>query len=285
MTVSTSAYSQTGVDLPDPEPIQAPEPREAPFDAQGWYESVARELPENFKDPRAFVDSYKNLERRLTDMAREKQEAEEYASAMAEQMNAQEDQRLQQQPQQFDPQANPLLQQWERAFNPYEPGTPLEQMGLVLHATNQMIEQRRAEELSQPNEAAQAQELAQASLFARAVDQDVQTVYEEKYQEPWVEVKRSVGDFLAENPHWLENMSTTEEAVSRIAQAADLVRSQNLGSAAEQAGNPQRANAQAKYLGQTLMGHGARTQASQSAADDLVERMRSLQGPYAGYSS
>jgi hypothetical protein len=96
-------------------------------------------------------------------------------------------------------------------------------------------------------------------------------------------MRTTVGDFLAENPHWLGGVETPDQAVSRITQAADFVRSQN-GSAPEQAGNPSRASAQQKYLGQTLQGHGARAQAAKDAASELVERMKQIQGPY-GYSS
>src|SRR5215831_10969118 len=98
--MSTSAYNQVGVDLPDPEPLPEPQPEPEP-DRPEW-------LPSKFKDERAFAESYTNLERRLEDLAREKQEAEEYAQAMAEQMELAEQQQQAYQAPQYE---NPLISQ------------------------------------------------------------------------------------------------------------------------------------------------------------------------------
>jgi hypothetical protein len=263
--MSTSAFNQTGVDLPDPEPVaEAPEQ-----DRPDW-------LPSNFRDERAFADSYKELERKLEGLARDKEEAEQYAQAMAEQLELASQQQAPQQPTEFD--HNPLVSQWEQAV---EMGDVRTQLALTAYVASQIADQKLAEASQQVDPQVSVARDAQAGIFARVVDQDVQAAYEEKYNEPWANVRGSVGDFLNDNQHWLEGVQTPDEAVKRIAQAADFVRSQ--GSAQEQAGNPQRATAQQKYLGQTLQGHGARAQAAKDAASELADRMKALNGPY-GYS-
>jgi|SRR5215831_29068 len=262
---SNDAFNQTGVDLPDPEPLAPPED-----DRPDW-------LPQKFRDERAFVDSYTEMERKLEGLVRDKEEAEAYAQAMAEQLEYQEQNPQQQQYYPQDVENNPLVTQWEQAL---EMGDARTQLALAAYVASQIADQKIAA-ASQPTDQSSAAEHAQAGVFARVVDQDVQAAYEEKYNEPWGDMRGRVGDFLAENTHWLEGISTPDEAVHRINQAADFVRTQT--DRPEQAGNPPRANAQQKYLGQTLTGHGARSQAAKDAASDLVERMRSLQGPY-GYS-
>ena len=262
--MSTNAFNQTGVDLPDPEPIPGEEP-----ERPSW-------LPSKFKDESQFVESYTQLEQKLEGLVRDKEEAEAYAQAMAEQLEYQDEQR-QQQPYPQDVENNPLVSQWEQAL---EMGDARTQLALAAYVASQIADQKIAA-ASQPTEQTSAAEHAQAGVFARVVDQDVQAAYEEKYNEPWDQMRGRVGDFLAENQHWLEGVQTPDQAVHRINQAADFVRTQVDRS--EQTGNPQRANAQQKYLGQTLTGHGARSQAAKDAASELVDRMRKLQGPY-GYS-
>ena len=262
--MSTSAYNQVGVDLPDPEPLPPPEPEPEP-DRPDW-------LPNKFKDVPTFVEAYGNLERLIESHVKAKEEAEEYAQAMAEQMELAEQRQYQPQQETYE---NPLISQYEQAVMDGDIRT---QLALQTYMASQLIDQR----LQQQNQVDPEQVNAQAGIFARVVDQDVQAAYEEKYNEPWSQVKTHVGDFLAENMHWLEGVNTPEEAARRIGQAADFVRSQS-DQSQEQTGNPQRPNAQ-KYLGQTLQGQGARTQASQDAAVDLVERMKQLSRPY-GYNA
>jgi hypothetical protein len=267
--VSTSAFSQTGVDLPDPEPI---EPREPEAPAQGERPAW---LPSKFADERQFAESYTELERKLEGYARDKEEAEAYAQAMAEQLEyQQEQQQAQAMPQQ---QQNPLVSQWEQAAMMDDAQT---QLALTAFVASQIADQKIA--AAQPQQPAGIDE-AQAGVFARVVDQDVRAAYEAKYNEPWSELRQNVGDFLASNQHWLADVQTPDQAVERIAQAADFVRSQ-MDRSPEQTGNPSRANAQQKYLGQTLQGHGVRAQAAKDAASELVERMKQIQGPY-GYGS
>jgi hypothetical protein len=263
--MSTSAFSQTGVDLPDPEPLEAQEPVVDDSERPAW-------LPSKFKDEQAFAESYTALERRLEGLARDKDEAEAYAQAMAEQLEAQEQAYQQPTP---DYESNPLVSQWEQAA---EMGDSRTQLALAAFVASQIADQKIA--AAQPQQPPGLDE-AQAGVFARVVDQDVQATYEAKYNEPWSDMRQTVGDFLANNQHWLVGVQTPDQAVERIAQAADFVRSQTDRS--EQTGNPSRANAQQKYLGQTLQGHGARAQAAKDAASELVERMKNIQGPY-GYS-
>jgi hypothetical protein len=260
--MSTSAYNQTGVDLPDPEPLE--EVTQAP-ERPSW-------LPSNFRDEQAFAESYKELERKLEGLVRDKEEAEEYARAMAEQMEYA--QQTEQAPAIDD---NPLISQWEQAV---EMGDIRTQLALTAYVASQIADQKIAAAQA-PSEQDSIAAQAQAGVFARVVDQDVQAAYEGKYNEPWDQIRGKVGDFLNDNPHWLEGVADADQAVYRISQAADFVRTQ--GDRPEQAGNPPRTSAQQKYLGQTLQGHGARTQASKDAASELAERMRALQGPY-GYS-
>jgi hypothetical protein len=264
--MSTNAFNQTGVDLPDPEPIEAVvEEEQRPT----W-------LPSKFKDESQFVESYGELERKLEGLVRDKEEAEQYAQAMAEQLEYSEQNRQQQYYPQ-DVENNPLVAQWEQAL---EMGDARTQLALAAYVASQIADQKIAA-AQQPTDQSSAAEYAQAGVFARVVEQDVQAAYEGRYNEPWEEMRARTGDFLAENPHWLQGVQTPDEAVQRISQAADFVRMQS-DRPQEQAGNPQRSNAQ-KYLGQTLQGHGARTQVAQDAASELVERMRKIQGPY-GYS-
>src|SRR5215831_2193727 len=150
--MSTSAYNQVGVDLPDPEPLPEPQPEPEP-DRPEW-------LPSKFKDERAFAESYTNLERRLEDLAREKQEAEEYAQAMAEQMELQE-QRFQQPEQQQS--YNPIVAEYEQAAID---GNYERMLGLQMYINSQQIDQR----LAQHNQVDPAQAQAQADVFARVVD-------------------------------------------------------------------------------------------------------------------
>src|SRR5215471_3704485 len=101
---ANDAFNQTGVDLPDPEPIAAQEPED---DRPDW-------LPPKFRDERAFVDSYTEMERKLEGLVRDKEEAEAYAQAMAEQLEYQEQNPQQQQYYPQDVENNPLVTQWEQ---------------------------------------------------------------------------------------------------------------------------------------------------------------------------
>ena len=275
--MAKSAYEQTGVDLPDPEPVQprpAPEPER---DVPDW-------VPSKFQTGQAFAESYTHLEQRLTEEARARQEAEEYAQAMAEQLELTAEQ--QQQPQQpqtasgLDPN-HPLVLQYQNAVEQAMSGDARDLMALNLFQMSQLLEQRQQEQAGQQ----QAPDPVTNQLFARIASADAKEAYEAKYNEPWEVIAPQAGQFLQQNLHWLAGVENDpQEAARRVLQAADYVRS--TGIAQEQGGNPNGNGynpGRAKMLGQSLHGSGARTQASQDAADALVEQMKNLSRPY-GYN-
>lgn len=263
--MAKSAFEQTGVDLPDPEPVQArPEPVEEP-DRPAW-------LPSKFKDEQAFAESYGELERRFYELSREKQEAEEYAAAMAEQLEAQEEQYQQPQEQAL----NPLAAQYQQA---YEMGDVQTMLAVQAYMANQIAEEKvKAIQQSQPQE-----DPVQQELWAHYTDSVAKEAFEKKYGESWDTIKQDVGQYIQGHMYLLNGAETPAQAASRLVEAADYVRATR-GVDQGAVGNPAADVNRGKFLGQTLTGHGARTQASQDAAQDLVERMKGLSRPY-GYSS
>lgn len=268
--MSTSAFNQTGVDLPDPEPIQQAPAEEQP--RPSW-------LPEKFKSEEDFANSYHELERRLTQEAQARAEAEAYAESVHEQWEAVSQQPQQQQFQQ-SPQYNPLLMQYDQAR---ELGDTQTELALQAYVARQMAENVINERFAQYQN--QQPDPAYNEMYAYTTDEQVRRQYEAKYGEAWDGIKQEVGQFLANgNLHWIEKSTNPSEAADKIMQAADYIRGQKLLAGQAQADNQLALSRQGKFLGQTLQGHGVRSQSAQSAADDLVERMKGLSKPY-GYGA
>lgn len=262
--MSRNAFEQTGVDLPDPEPVQQQPAPPVEENRPAW-------LPSKFKDEQAFAESYGELERRFYELSREKQEAEEYAAAMAEQLQYHEE--AQQQPQ--EPALNPLAAQMQQAW---ENGDFNSMLALQAYMANQIAEEKvKAIQQSQPQE-----DPVQQELWAHYTDSVAKEAFEKKYGESWDTIKQDVGQYIQSHMYLLNGAETPAQAASRLVEAADYVRATR-GVDQGAVGNPAANVNQGKFLGQTLTGHGARTQSAQDAAADLKERMAQLSKSY-GYS-
>lgn len=195
MASDKSARDQLGVDLETPEPVE-PVVEEIPEPERPEW------LPEKFKDPGEFAESYKNLETELRTRAETQKEMEARIDGLAQLV---ENFQPQQQPQQQqDPQQ--MSEQLMSAFDQ-------DPVGTMIFLANAAADQRMLQyQQQQMPQAAQQQQL-QGELIADTASRVLQSRYED-----WKEYEGKVGEMIEKNPALLppELLTSLDQTSDRL---------------------------------------------------------------------
>lgn len=214
-----SAKEQLGVDLPDPEPLEAPEPVEAETEngRPDW-------LPGNFKDEHEFASAYKSAQ----DKIREQGEAQKNLESQLSQLTSLVENI---QPGNFQQQQVPSNAN-EQLMAAYE-NDPI---GTVVFLASQASQQQFHQLQQQQQPQFQQQQQLQGELIANTAER----VMEAKFED-WGDYGKRVGDLIDKNPNLLPNdvllslerTTDTLEAIYKQVKYDDLVYQIENGTAAD----------------------------------------------------
>jgi len=233
MAQGRTAKEQLGVELEEPERLEPqPEPEPEEEERPGW-------LPEKFKDPEAFAESYRSLENELrTRDEQHRQEIEGLRELMTG-MAAQQPQQTQQDQQGVN----------EQLYQAYEN----DPVGLMVFLAQQAADQRF--QAYQQNQQPQFQ--AQQQLQGELIADNASRLLEAKYPD-WREYEAQVGSMIEQNPALLpvevlsslDQTTQTLEAIYKQAKYDDLVEKLDAAQAQD--------NTQMKRQAQSLGGNAGR---------------------------
>lgn len=213
-------------------------------------------LPENFESPEALLASYKESQRKITELSQSNKGLEDSIQSLSSQFE--EFTAAQSRP---DP--NQVYSQWQDLYEQDPIGT----MAQIAQAT--------ATQVLQQQSAGQQQPTATPDVVAFIADQTMNQQYED-----WGGYKEKVAEVIAQNPLFQrDELWTNPQAASQALDSAyQMVKAQDVLSG-EYAQQKQQADARAmKLAAQTAQGAGGRI----PAEDDFEKRWQEIQNAETG---
>lgn len=222
-------------------------------------------LPDNFDSPESLVASYKEAERKISSQGQRLAELEQLEDRFEELAS-----RLTETPQQqerFNPDEDPFIQAYDRAF---EEGDSRTLMALNAYHTEAAI--RSALESRQQYEATESQNdsEAEARMFAMLTEQAIKDNLGDEWSE---ELKREVGEVVYNRPHLIPDSRDPSVIAEAIVDVADLIRirkARDTGEAVE----PHSISRQRKMLAQSAQGEMSRVRTTPQQEADEWERIK-----------
>lgn len=243
-------------------------------------------LLEKFGSAEDQAKAYAESEKLATQATQRASEAERRAQQLEgqlQELSAQQDmlyqsiqQGQQQQPQQYDPSADPLVLAYEQAV---ENGDARAQLGIHAVVAQQAAEAQLRQFAAQQQQASQpdpGQEMAQSRMFAMLADQEAG----KRIGEEWDDLRADVGQLIAENPHLIPNTPDPVIAAQALAMAANMVKANRLVERADTLGNQtDQLNRSMKLQAQTMTGRNGPVQTLDDKAA-FAERLRNVPPTY-----
>lgn len=146
-------------------------------------------LPENFTSPEALVTSYNEAQNKIREQGTRLNAVEQNFAELSSQFEQSQQQAAQPAQQQYDPNSDPLLAQFETAM---ENGDYRTVAAIQQHWTQQTAI-HTAQQLAQQNRPAEGTVTPDVAAFI--ADKNLEATYPD-----WNEVKSQVGDIIRENP-------------------------------------------------------------------------------------
>lgn len=216
------------------DPVTPDNPEEGVDDRPAW-------LPENFESPEALAQSYKEAQRKITEMSQQNRAMEENYSSLAEQVEE-----MNSRPTQYSP--SDLQAQLYEKYEADPLGTTALLANQAAAAMAAQIEEKLTKQFgSQVNPAVQSQQELTAQYAwdgLKAANPDF-TNYEDK-----------VTEFIRENPHYLprEHLGSTQQVYNDLENVYKIVSRDDVANTAAQAAEQAAQFARMKQDAQTLSG-------------------------------
>jgi hypothetical protein len=253
--VANTPKEQIGVDLPEPEPVEAEVTVEAPEDTRPEW------LPEKFKDERDFLSSYNSLEEEL----RQRGKSQNEMQAQLDQMNSIVESLTASQQQSYQPQQQ-QQSNVDQIYAAYE-ADPVGTMAfLAQQAAQQAAQQVFSQYQQQQMPQWQQQQMMQGELMAT----NAERVLEARHSD-WQEYGSKVGEVLEANPALLspDVLSSVDRTTEVLEMIYKQVKYDDVASQLEAAnGN----TSQMKRQAQTVSG-GAGRPGEPSEQDEKINRL------------
>ncbi len=213
-------------------------------------------LPENFESPEALAASYKEAQRKITELSQSNKGLEDSIQSLSSQFE--EFTAAQNRP---DP--NQVYSQWQDLYEQDPIGT----MAQIAQATaNQVLQQQQS---------SQREPTATPDVVAFIADQTMG-----QNREDWGDYKEKVAEVIAQNPLFQrDELWTSPQAASQALDSAyQMVKAQDVLSGNHIAQQQQADTRAMKLAAQTAGGAGGRT----PAPDDFAQRWQEIQSASSG---
>jgi hypothetical protein len=252
--MANTPKEQLGVDLPEREPVEAPE-----VEVEQPAPSRPEWLPEKFETPEAYVESYKSLEEEL----RQRGKAQNEMQAQLDQMNSIVESLSVQQQQQY-PQQNQA--QVDQLYAAYE----ADPVGTMAFLANQAAQQAAQQVFSQYQQQQMPQWQQQQMMQGELMATNAERVLEARHPD-WQEYGSKVGEVLERNPALLS--PDVLASVDRTTDVLEMIYKQvKYDDVAQQLEAANGSTAQMKRQAQTVSG-GAGRPGEPSEQDEKINRL------------
>jgi hypothetical protein len=253
--VANTPKEQLGVDLPEPESVEAPEVTvEQPEDTRPEW------LPEKFKDERDFLSSYNSLEEEL----RQRGKSQNEMQAQLDQMNSIVESLSVQSRQQYQPQQQ--QNNVDQIYAAYE----ADPVGTMAFLANQAAQQAAQQVFSQYQQQQMPQWQQQQMMQGELMATNAERVLEARHSD-WQDYGSKVGEVLEANPALLspDVLSSVDRTTDVLEMIYKQVKYDDVAQQLEAAnGN----TSQMKRQAQTVSG-GAGRPGEPSEQDQKIDRL------------
>jgi hypothetical protein len=236
-----------------------------PEQADNSEETRPEWLPENFKEPEALVESYKEAQRKITELTNQVKVRDENTQSLAERLEQLEAQaaQSQQSQQQYD-----LYAAYDQAYEQGDTRAMLQINAQIAAAAAQQAVQQ-----VQPQQ--QGPSTGQSEIVASLAEQAVSQKYDD-----WDEYKPKVLDVLRQRPGLLsdEAVSSPKGLADALDDAYRIAKFEDYRSGAAQQQQAAELQRQAKLNAQTMQGAGGRP----SSPDEAAQRWKEISSAQVG---